>query len=113
MMPVFLPHTMLDVIDELAAPMLPSTAQKGRHCLRALRDKALAEGANVLLLVWPSLDWTLLAVEAPPDVSTNDPSQLIPNLTANPDALAAMLASSKEGEHLIWLHLSRPVATTQ
>lgn len=110
MTPIFLPHTMLDAIGELTAHMLPSDAQKGRERLRALRDLALDEGASVLLLVWPTLEWTLLAVEAPPGVTITDPAQLIPNLMANPDALARMLARSQKGEHLVWLQLARPAA---
>lgn len=109
MTPIFLPHTMLDAMGELTAPMLTSDAQRGRERLRALRDQALAEGASVLLLVWPTLEWTLLAVETPPDVAIADPAQLIPNLMANPNALAEMLAKSKKGEHLVWLQLARSV----
>lgn len=105
--PIFLPHTMLDAIGELTAHLLPSGAQKRRQQLRALRDRALDEGASVLLLVWPTLEWTLLAVDTPSDVAITDPAQLIPNLMANPDALAQMLAKSQKGEHLVWLQLTR------
>lgn len=108
MTPIFLPHTMLDAIGELTAHLLPSDAQKGRHQLRALRDRALDEGASVLLLVWPTQEWTLLAVDTPADVTITDPTQLIPNLMANPDVLAHMLARSQKGEHLVWLQLARP-----
>ena len=68
MTPIFLPHTALDAIDEMGAVLLPETAQQGRSRLRALRDRAMAEGAHVLLLVWPTLDWVLLAVEVPAGV---------------------------------------------
>lgn len=108
MTPLFLPHTMLDAVGKLTAPMLTSDVQRGRERLRALRDRALDEGASVLLLVWPTLEWTLLAVETPPDVAITDPAQLIPNLMANPDTLAEMLARSQKGEHLVWLQLARP-----
>lgn len=108
MMPIFLPHTMLDAMVELTAPiMLTSDVQRGRERLRTLRDQALDEGASVLLLVWPTLEWTLLAVETPPDVAIADPAQLIPNLMANPAALEEMLAKSQKGEHLVWLQLTR------
>lgn len=109
MTPIFLPHTMLDAIGELTAHLLPSDAQKGRQQLRALRDRALDKGASVLLLVWPTLEWTLLAVEVPADVAITDPAQLIPNLMANPDTLAEMLASAQKGEHLVWLQLARSI----
>lgn len=108
MMPIFLPHTALDAFDELAAARLPPGERNGRRHLRQLRDKARAQGASVLLLVWPTLDWTLLAVEPPPDVTITDPLQLLPNLMANPAALAGMHARSRQGEHLVWLHLTRP-----
>lgn len=110
MMPIFLPHTALDAFDELAVTRLPPGERSGRRHLRQLRDKARAQGASVLLLVWPTLDWALLAVEPPPDVTITDPLQLLPNLMANPDALAEMHARSRKGEHLVWLHLARPGA---
>ncbi|HFO0133950.1 TPA: hypothetical protein ACHH9P_003278 [Pseudomonas aeruginosa] len=56
MTPIFLPHTALDVIDEMGAVLLPVAAQQGRSRLRALRDRAMAEGAHVLLLIWPTWD---------------------------------------------------------
>ena len=62
----------------------------GRNRLRALRDRAIAEGAHVLLLAWPSLNWVMLAVEVPPGVVIEDSQQLIPNLMANPVALDHM-----------------------
>lgn len=111
MTPIFLPHTTLDAIDEIGAALLPETARQGRNRLCALRDRALAEGAHVLLVLWPTLDWVLLAVEAPADVVIRDAAQLVPNLMANPDALAQMLAQSRQGEHLAWLCLQRPTAT--
>lgn len=111
MMPIFLPHTALDAFDELAATGLPSNERRGRHQLCQLRNKAIAEGASVLLLVWPSLHWVMLAVEPPGDVSVTDATQLIPNLMANPDAIGEMLTSAKKGQHLVWLQLTRPVQT--
>lgn len=108
MTPIFLPHTLLDSIDDLNAALLPETARQGKNRLCELRDKAIEAGASVLVMVWPSMHWVLLAVEAPADVTITDPAQLIPNLMANPAVLAEALANAKEGQHLVWLHLSRP-----
>jgi hypothetical protein len=105
MTPMFLPHTTLDTEGALG----PAEA-KGRMRLRALRDMALAKGAHVLLLVWPTLEWSMLAIETPPGVVINDTLQLIPSLLANPDALGQMQQSAREGEHLSWMQLLRPVA---
>ena len=110
MTPIFLPHTTLDAIDILEDS--PPTVAMGRDRLRALRDRALAEGAHVLLLAWPSLEWVLLAVEVPPSVVIRDAHQLIPNLLANPVALDHMRSESRNGQHLSWLSLTRP-GTTQ
>lgn len=106
MTPIFLPHTTLDAVG-LLEDALP-TAAKGRDRLRALRDRAIAEGAHVLILVWPSLDWALLAVDVPPGVVIKNALQLIPNLLANPDALEHMRSESRKGQHLSWLTLTRP-----
>lgn len=112
MMPLFLPHTSLDVIGELGAIALPEPARQGRNQLRALRDRAMGEGAHVLLLLWPNMDWVLLAVEVPVGVVVDDAAQLIPNLMANPDALAQMRQNARQGQHLSWLQLCRPPVTT-
>ena len=109
MTPIFLPHTTLDAVGVLE-DALP-TVVKGRDSLRALRDRAIAEGAHVLILVWPSLDWALLAVDAPPGVVIKDAQQLIPNLLANPVALEHMRTESRKGQHLSWLTLTRPSNT--
>ncbi|AZE44687.1 hypothetical protein C4K05_5373 [Pseudomonas chlororaphis subsp. aureofaciens] len=109
MTPIFLPHTTLDAVGVLE-DALP-TVVMGRDRLRALRDKAIAEGAHVLLLAWPTLEWVLLAVEVPPGVVIEDAQQLIPNLLANPDALEHMRSESRKGQHLTWLSLIRPSAT--
>lgn len=106
MTPIFLPHTTLDAVG-LLEDALPTVA-KGRDRLRALRDRAIAEGAHVLILVWPSLDWALLAVDVPPGVVIKDAQQLIPNLLANPVALEHMRAESRKDQHLSWLTLTRP-----
>lgn len=110
MTPIFLPHTTLDAVGVLE-DALPTVAM-GRDRLRALRDRAMAEGAHVLLLAWPSLEWVLLAVEVPSGVVIEDAQQLIPNLLANPAALEHMRSESRKGQHLSWLSLIRP-ATTQ
>jgi hypothetical protein len=86
-------------------------AAKGRERLRALRDRAIAEGAHVLLLAWPTLEWVLLAVEVPAGVMIEDAQQLIPNLLATPNALEHMRSESRKGQHLSWLSLTRPVTT--
>jgi hypothetical protein len=104
MTPAFLPHTTLDAIGALG------DAGKGRERLRQLRDLAIADGAQVLLLVWPRLEWVLLAVEVPAGVVVEDAAQLIPNLLANPDALERMQRSARTGHHLQWLQLLRPAA---
>ncbi|MNR52665.1 hypothetical protein D3C85_1725470 [compost metagenome] len=80
--------------------------------MRALRDRAVADGAHVMLVVWLSLEWVLLAVEVPPGVVIEDAAQLIPNLLANPEALAQMQHRAREGQHLQWLQLLRPANTT-
>lgn len=108
MTPIFLPHTILDSVGVLEGA-LPTVAV-GRHHLRALRDRALAEGAHVLLLVWPSLEWVMLAVEVPSGVLVEDARQLIPNLRANPAALEHMRSEARNGQHLSWLSLIRPVS---
>ena len=107
MMPAFLPHTVLD-----AVAILPPNAAKGRENLRALRDRAIADGAHVMLVVWLSMEWVMLAVEVPPGVVIHDAAQLIPNLMANPEALAQMQQNAREGRHLQWLELLRPGTTT-
>ena len=112
MTPIFLPHTALDAIDELGAAALPEPARQGRSRLCALRDRAMAEGAHVLLLLWPTLDWALLAVEVPAGVMIDDAAQLIPNLMANPEALAQVQQNASQGQHLAWLQLQRPTPTT-
>jgi hypothetical protein len=112
MTPVFLPHTTLDAIGELDDVLMPDAARKGRARLRQLRDLAIAEGAHVLLLVWPALEWVLLAVEVPSGVVIEDAAQLIPNLLANTDALAQMQHSARDGQHLQWLQLLRPATVT-
>lgn len=107
MTPIFLPHNVLDALDAV----LPPAVAKGKHDLCALRDRAMAEGAHVLLLAWPTLEWVLLAVEVPSDVVIEDPQQLIPNLMANPECLAQMLSEARQGRHLSWLSLDRPTVT--
>ncbi|NNA07196.1 hypothetical protein HBN65_10300 [Pseudomonas lundensis] len=109
MTPIFLPHTTLDAVGILE-DALPTVAM-GRDRLRALRDKAIAEGAHVLLLAWPTLEWVLLAVEVPPGVVIEDAQQIIPNLMANPVALDHMRSESRKGQHLSWLSLIRPTTT--
>ncbi|KAA8706346.1 MULTISPECIES: hypothetical protein [Pseudomonas] len=107
MTPVFLPHSLLDAVEAT----LPPAVAKGKHDLCALRDRAIAEGAHVLLLAWPTLDWVLLAIEIPEGVVIKDAQQLIPNLLANPTALEHMRSESRKGQHLSWLSLTRSVAT--
>lgn len=105
MTPIFLPHTSLDAIGVLE-DALPAVV-RGRDRLRALRDRAIAKGAHVLLLAWPSLDWVMLAVEVPLGEVIKDAQQLIPNLLANPVALEHMRLESRKGQHLSWLSLTR------
>lgn len=109
MKPIFLPAAALDAIDELG-PKAPSPGRLER--LLTLRDEALAKGAHVLLLIWPTLDWVLLAVEAPEDVLIRDAAQLVPNVLANPDALGQMYEKARQGRNLTWLKLERRPAIT-
>lgn len=104
MTPIFLPHAALDAIDELGqkAPIHGRLAR-----LQKLRDEALAKGAHVLLLIWPTLDWGLLAIETPGDVTIRDAAQLVPNVLANPDALGQMYEKARHGRNLTWLKLER------
>ncbi|MGH1449935.1 MAG: hypothetical protein ACRBBM_11020 [Pseudomonadaceae bacterium] len=101
----FLPHTAIDAIAELSP-----TEEAGRSRLLALRDRALAGGAHVLLLLWPDMQWVVLAVDPPEDVEVSDALQLIPNLMANPDALKKMQQRAQKGNHLQWIKLARPGA---
>lgn len=105
MTPIFLTHTLLDAVGVLENAL--PTAVKGRDRLRALRDRAIAEGVHVLLLAWPSMDWVMLAVDVPPGVVIKDAQQLIPNLLRNPAALEHMRSESRKGQHLSWLSLTR------
>lgn len=107
MTPIFLPHTILDAVGVLEGAR--PTVAMGRDRLRALRDRAISEGAHVLLLAWPSLEWVMLAVEVPSGVVIEDARQLIPSLLANPAALEHMRSESRNGQHLSWLSLVRPV----
>ena len=114
MLPVFLPHACLDLPHGNASGQLPPLAPgeaEARAQLRALRDRALAEGAQVLILLWPNARWTLLAVEPPADVTVGDALELVPNLLANPEALEQMHQRATVGDHLVWLALQRPAAT--
>jgi hypothetical protein len=112
MTPTFLPHQALDLVGVLEAS-LPSTAEiKGRQRLLALRDQAISAGAQVLIVLWQNLEWTLLAVQPPADVVISDARELIPNLLRNPEALQQMRLRARQGNHLQWLTLARP-ATTQ
>ncbi|MVW88575.1 hypothetical protein EI969_21970 [Pseudomonas sp. PB101] len=111
MTPIFLPHQALDVVGALREP-LPSSAEiKGRQRLLTLRDQAISAGAQVLIVLWQNLEWTLLAVQPPPDVVIHDARQVIPNLLRNPEALLQMRQRSRQGSHLQWLTLARPVTT--
>lgn len=104
MLPVFLPHVCLDLPHGIAPGQLPPLAPieaKARARLRALRDRALAEGAQVLILLWPGDAWTFLALE------------LVPSLLANPEPLEQMRQRAAAGDHLVWLVLQRPATTLQ
>jgi hypothetical protein len=104
MTPIFLPHAALDAIDELGQKA-PTHGRLAR--LQKLRDEALVKGAHVLLLIWPTLDWGLLAIETPGDVMIRDAAQLVPNVLANPDALGQMYEKARQGRNLTWLRLER------
>lgn len=79
--------------------------------LQELRDEAQASGAHVLLLIWPTLDWALLAIEVPEGVVIQDAVQLVPNVLANPDALEQMHEKARQGRNLTWLKLERRPAS--
>jgi hypothetical protein len=102
MTPTFLPHQALDLVGVLEAS-LPSSAEiKGRQHLLALRDQAISAGAQVLIVLWQNLEWTLLAVQPPADVVISDSRELIPNLLCNPEALQQMQQRARRGYHLQW-----------
>lgn len=111
MTPTFLPHQALDLVGVLETS-LPSTAEiKGRQRLLALRDQAISAGAQVLIVLWQNLEWTLLAIQPPADVVVGDARELIPNLLRNPEALQQMRQRARQGNHLQWLTLARPTTT--
>lgn len=111
MTPIFLPHAALNAIDELGSKS-PTGGRLAR--LQELRDEALAKGAHVLLLIWPTLDWGLLAIEIPDDAAIHDAIQLIPNVLANPSALQQMYEKARQGRNLNWLKLEhRPALACQ
>lgn len=105
MTPVFLPHTALDVIDQLGAPAMSATERNEHQRMQALRDEAIALGGSVFLLLWPPMHWVLLAVETPPDAGISDPAELIPSLMANTDALEQMHSHAQQGKHLVLLSM--------
>ncbi|MFI8482903.1 hypothetical protein ACIGCM_20275 [Pseudomonas sp. NPDC078700] len=107
MTPIFLPHTALDRIHELgpAAPF----GKRLSH-LQTLRDQAMERGAHVVLLIWPTFDWGMLAIDVPADVHINDARQLIPNVMANPELFEQMHRKAAAGKHLTWLKLEHPPA---
>lgn len=112
MTPTFLPHQALDLAGLLHAS-LPSCAEtKGLQRLLILRDQAISAGAQVLIVLWHGLEWTLLAIQPPADVVISDARELIPNLLRNPEALQQMRQRARQGNHLQWLTLAR-LATTQ
>ncbi|VVM58269.1 hypothetical protein PS662_01170 [Pseudomonas fluorescens] len=111
MTPTFLPHQALDLVGALRESQ-PSNAEiKGRRRLLALRDQAISAGAQVLIVQWHDLEWTLLAIQPPADVVISDARELIPNLLRNPEALQQMRQRAGQGNHLQWLTLARPVTT--
>ncbi|KAB0484035.1 hypothetical protein SAMN04490202_1587 [Pseudomonas reinekei] len=111
MTPTFLPHQALDLFGALEASPSSTAEIKGRQRLLALRDQAIAAGAQVLVVLWQNLEWTLLAVQPPADVVINDARELIPNLLRNPEALQQIRQRADQGSHLQWLTLVRPVTT--
>ena len=111
MTPTFLHHQALDLVGVLEASLPSSEEIKGRQRLLALRDQAISAGAQVLIVLWQNLEWTLLAVQPPADVVIDDACELIPNLLRNPEALQQMRQRARLGNHLQWLTLARPVTT--
>ena len=111
MTPTFLPHQTLDLVGVPEAPMPSSAEIKGRQLLLAHRDQAIAAGAHVLIVLWKNLEWTLLAVQPPADVVISDARELISNLLRNPEALQQMRQRTRQGNHLQWLTLVRPITT--
>lgn len=107
MTPIFLPQTTLDTGDLFGIGLLPEAANRGQDRLRTLRDDAIAKGAHVMLLVWPSREWVMLAIEPPEGVLVEDTEQLIPSVRANATALELMLTNSRHGNHQFWLKLTR------
>lgn len=111
MMPIFLPHNLLDSPEALDLPALSELQRHGQLGLKALRDCALAEGAQVMFVIWPGGTWTMLAIEPPADADVSDASQLIPSLLLAGDALAEFEHRARQGEYLGWLSLKRQPPT--
>lgn len=107
MMPIFLPHNLLDSPEALELPGFSELQRRGQAGLKALRDCALAEGAQVMFVLWPGGTWTMLAIEPPADADVSDASQLIPSLLLAGDALAEFEHRARNGECLGWLSLKR------
>ncbi|KIQ03918.1 MULTISPECIES: hypothetical protein [Pseudomonas] len=108
MTPVFLPHEALEALDELGS-VAPNRERLIN--LRKLRDQAIDRGAHVLVLIWPTLAWGMLAVETPRDVVIKDARQLVPNVMANPALLEQMHQKAQLGKHLTWLKLEHAPTT--
>lgn len=107
MTPIFLPQTTLDTGDLFGIGLLPEAVNRGQARLRAWRDEAISKGAHVMLLVWPSREWVMLAIKPPEDVRVENTEQLIPNVRANISALELMITNSQHGNHFFWLKLTR------
>ncbi len=107
MMPaLILPDTALDQ----PLPDLPPAAAAAREQLRALRDRAKGSGAVVLVVLWPSGCWSLLAVDVPAGMALESPADLLPSLQAAPAAMAHFEQQAQAGNPLAWLALQRPAA---
>ena len=111
MNPTFLPHTALDFLGAIEAATPSPKNLKFRERQRLLRDQAIAADAQVLIVCWQNLGWTLLAIKPPADVQISDASELIPELLLNTKAMQEAQQAAREGRHMQWLVLSRPAAT--
>ena len=97
-------------LDQPLPVAMPPAAAAVRDHLRALRDKARDTGAVVLLVLWPSGCWSLLAVDVPAGMALESPADLLPSLQAAPAAMAHFEQQAQAGNPLAWLALQWPAA---
>lgn len=114
MLPVFLPHTCLDLppgdAPGLLPPLVPDDG-KARALLRRLCSLLLADGAQALIVYWPDGRWTALAIELPANVAVGNALELVPVLLADPEEMAGIRQQAETGKCLVRLVMRQPAAT--